>query len=144
MPNGTIRGSEKVLLRLTRADRTCLSSKDMQPGNTYKIYVNLQNLKDVAPMNASNASNASNATVRVVNVTGNETVEGDVDVTIDVYLDGKLMNSASGPKSNLLKGIDVLKTVSPDAEVTIKDETGQVVHEEDMKPGQKYEIYVRT
>lgn len=41
-------------------------------------------LEDVAPMNASNASNASNATVRVVNVTGNETVEGDVDVTIDV------------------------------------------------------------
>lgn len=32
-------------MRLTRADRTCLSSKDMQPGNTYKIYVNLQNLK---------------------------------------------------------------------------------------------------
>ena len=94
-----------------------------------------------------NASkNASNGSVEVkANVTMANTTDGsDGYMTIDVYLDGKLMNSAQGSKSALMKGIDVLKTVSPNATVRIEDEAGDVVKEQEMQPGKKYQIYVST
>ena len=85
-----------------------------------------------AAVNDTNGTNSSEAS----------TVDGNV--TIAIYLDGVLRRTATGPVPALWTGIDVLKTVSPDARLEIRDDAGEIVSKEDMQPGKKYSIYVNV
>ncbi|CAJ1410836.1 unnamed protein product [Effrenium voratum] len=143
--------AEDVALDLLQARRGRLSALLEDPEETPAVPSETEAMDVPETMATDNATEklTQNATANATaNVTANatETIvdvdEAKKNVTIEVYLDGKLVpSSQSGPLDALLKGIQILKS-NPTVKLEIKDQLGNIISESDMKSGEKYEVHI--